>query len=234
MLKKLCSGALCNEFLFSCLPSFYVHRALKTRGNTPKYGLIFHSTFIGKAQTKNKGRISRYLANKCAIASRIDCFAEFPTEVFGSHLRTQVEDRLKFFDSGDLPKKNVEVMHDAMGEASTLQVELEKKQRKREKKERKKQLAALGVVADDDAEEEETPKKKKKSKVANEDVENMEEATPEKKKKKKKAADDDAEEEEEAAPKSSKKKKNKQEVEEEAEVESPKKRKRKSQTAVEV
>lgn len=49
-------------------------RALKTRGNTPKYGLIFHSTFIGRAAAKNKGRISRYLANKCSIASRIDCF----------------------------------------------------------------------------------------------------------------------------------------------------------------
>lgn len=50
-------------------------RALKTRGNTPKYGLIFHSTFIGRAGAKNKGRISRYLANKCTIASRIDCFS---------------------------------------------------------------------------------------------------------------------------------------------------------------
>lgn len=50
-------------------------RALKEKGNTPKYGLIFHSTFIGRAGTKNKGRISRYLANKCSIASRIDCFS---------------------------------------------------------------------------------------------------------------------------------------------------------------
>ena len=25
-------------------------RALKTRGNTPKYGLIFHSSFIGRAK----------------------------------------------------------------------------------------------------------------------------------------------------------------------------------------
>ncbi|CAI8047867.1 Nucleolar protein 56 [Geodia barretti] len=50
-------------------------RALKTKGNTPKYGLIFHSTFIGRAGPKNKGRISRYLANKCSIASRIDCFS---------------------------------------------------------------------------------------------------------------------------------------------------------------
>jgi len=34
-------------------------RALKTKGNTPKYGLIYHSSFIGRASQKNKGRISR-------------------------------------------------------------------------------------------------------------------------------------------------------------------------------
>jgi nucleolar protein 56 len=50
-------------------------RALKTKGNTPKYGLLFHSSYIGKAGPSNKGRISRYLANKCSIASRIDCFS---------------------------------------------------------------------------------------------------------------------------------------------------------------
>lgn len=47
-------------------------RALKTKGNTPKYGLLFHSSYISRADTKNKGKISRYLANKCAIASRLD------------------------------------------------------------------------------------------------------------------------------------------------------------------
>ena len=49
-------------------------RALKTRGNTPKYGLIFHSTYTGRDEAKNKGRISGYLANKYFIASHIDCF----------------------------------------------------------------------------------------------------------------------------------------------------------------
>merc|ERR1711923_488030 len=65
-------------------------RALKTKGNTPKYGLIFHSSFIGRAGAKNKGRISRYLANKCSIASRIDCFSETSTKLFGSKLKEQV------------------------------------------------------------------------------------------------------------------------------------------------
>merc|ERR1712023_384598 len=69
-------------------------RALKTKGNTPKYGLLYHSSFIGRAQPKNKGRISRYLANKCSIASRVDCFSEDLTDKYGLKLRDQVEERL--------------------------------------------------------------------------------------------------------------------------------------------
>merc|ERR1719273_1459898 len=74
-------------------------RALKKKGNTPKYGLIFHSSFIGRAAAKNKGRISRFLANKCTIASRIDCFSEQSNNIFGSKLKEQVEDRLTFFET---------------------------------------------------------------------------------------------------------------------------------------
>lgn len=104
-------------------------RALKTRGKTPKYGLLYHSSFIGRAGTKNKGRLSRYLANKCTIASRIDCFTgiavsvsrgqdefcwrcflETPTDKFGKALRSQVEERLSFLDTGATPAKNIEVM----------------------------------------------------------------------------------------------------------------------------
>merc|ERR1712157_687370 len=89
-------------------------RALKTKGNTPKYGLIFHSSFIARAGAKNKGRISRYLANKCSIASRIDAFADITTVAFGEKLKEQVEERLSFYDKGAAPRKNVDVMGEAM------------------------------------------------------------------------------------------------------------------------
>ncbi|TKA63906.1 Nucleolar protein 56 [Cryomyces minteri] len=89
-------------------------RALKTKGNTPKYGLIYHSSFIGRAGQKNKGRISRFLANKCSIASRIDNFSEAPTTKFGDALRKQVEERLEFYASGTAPTKNEVAMKSAM------------------------------------------------------------------------------------------------------------------------
>merc|ERR1711957_883458 len=125
-------------------------RALKTKGNTPKYGLIFHSTFIGRAQQKNKGRISRYLANKCSMASRIDCFSDEATTVFGEKLRDQVEERLAFLTEGTTPRKNLEVMQEAMKEVT--------KQRKKLKKKK----ATAGADAEGAAVEKGMTKKKKK------------------------------------------------------------------------
>merc|ERR1712241_1481185 len=139
-------------------------RALKTKGNTPKYGLIFHSSFIGRAGAKNKGRISRYLANKCSIASRIDCFSEESTTIFGEKLKEQVEDRLKFYETGDLPRMNVEVMAEAVEEAA----EDAKKKKKKEKKKRKAEDTEEPVSEEAAAEE---PPKKKKKKKKKEEVE---------------------------------------------------------------
>lgn len=154
-------------------------RALKTKGNTPKYGLLFHSTFIGRAGTKNKGRISRYLANKCSIASRIDCFTDTPSSVFGEKLRQQVEDRLKFYETGDVPKKNIDVMQEAIEEAAQAVVvteeEAPKKKKKKDKKRKREEELQNGNsngksngVSKEVVEEEEIveapPKKKKKKK----------------------------------------------------------------------
>lgn len=180
-------------------------RALKTKGNTPKYGLIFHSTFIGRAGTKNKGRISRYLANKCSIASRIDCFSELPSSVFGEHLKQQVEDRLKFYETGEAPRKNIDVMQEAIGAAET-----EAKVAKKKDKKLKKRKLTNGdhdttmdttmetSQVEENGDEPAKKKKKKKKNKANESVDansTMETSvaeetggddTPAKKKKKKK------------------------------------------------
>jgi nucleolar protein 58 len=33
-------------------------RALKTKSNTPKYGVLFHASLVGQASTSNKGKVS--------------------------------------------------------------------------------------------------------------------------------------------------------------------------------
>lgn len=110
-----------------------VFSALKTKGKTPKYGLIYHSSFIGKAEAKNKGRISRCLANKCSIASRIDCFSDVPTSLYGQAMMTQIEQRLSFFESGTHLDKNIDVMHNVAAGLSRSTDEDKKKKKKTKK-----------------------------------------------------------------------------------------------------
>ncbi|KAF4584420.1 nucleolar protein NOP58-like protein [Ophiocordyceps camponoti-floridani] len=47
-------------------------RALKTKHDTPKYGILFHSSLVGQATGKNKGKIARMLAAKAALGLRVD------------------------------------------------------------------------------------------------------------------------------------------------------------------
>ncbi|KAM1339897.1 hypothetical protein ACFX2H_038360 [Malus domestica] len=164
-------------------------RALKTRGNTPKYGLIFHSSFIGRASARNKGRMARYLANKCSIASRIDCFAVYfcinnivatfgdadsSSTVFGEKLREQVEERLDFYDKGVAPRKNIDVMKSAIESTQSKDTEMETEEASGKKSKKKKSKAAdngdamavdePAATTNGDAAEGKSEKKKKKDK----------------------------------------------------------------------
>ncbi len=172
-------------------------RALKTRGNTPKYGLIFHSSFISRANAKNKGRISRYLANKCSIASRIDSFIDDPTTKYGDKMREQVEERLEFYNTGAAPRKNIDVMKVVSDE---LKAEQKKRESDKEGAKKTKKRKASDAAAAVPAEGEKKKKKKKKSTTPAEPVAATPVAAPavpaegekKKKKKKKKSAAVDA------------------------------------------
>ncbi|KAL9372812.1 hypothetical protein Peur_035056 [Populus x canadensis] len=212
-------------------------RALKTRGNTPKYGLIFHSSFIGRASARNKGRMARYLANKCSIASRIDCFAESSTTVFGEKLREQVEERLDFYDKGVAPRKNIDVMKAAIGSAENKDTAMEIEEapavasaKKSKKKKSKSDTAENGEAEDKPtvnggaAEDAKSEKKRKKEKRKLEQEQAVEKSNgtdrvdaeeqdgTAKKKKTKKSKDQDTEELQDASGMKKKKKKSKGEV----------------------
>ncbi|XP_050223918.1 nucleolar protein 56-like isoform X2 [Mercurialis annua] len=178
-------------------------RALKTRGNTPKYGLIFHSSFIGRASARNKGRMARYLANKCSMASRIDCFADSGSTIFGEKLREQVEERLDFYDKGVAPRKNIDVMKAAIeGAAAKDDMETEEATPAPSAKKSKKKKARSEAAEDgeamaedkltvttnggDDIEDAKSEKKKKKEKRKLEQEQTVEKSNGTKKKKKSK------------------------------------------------
>lgn len=75
-------------------------RALKSKKNTPKYGLIYNASIVGVAKNNLKGKISRTLANKCALCVRYDALGEDVDGAMGVKNKAYLEGRLKLLESG--------------------------------------------------------------------------------------------------------------------------------------
>lgn len=95
-------------------------RALKTKHATPKYGLIYHSSLVGQATGKNKGKIARQLAAKTALGVRADALSEWVDEdgndvdedersALGVAARAKVENNLRRLEGKPLAAKGVSV-----------------------------------------------------------------------------------------------------------------------------
>ena len=98
-------------------------RALKTKHDTPKYGLIYHASLIGQATGKNKGKIARMLATKAALGLRIDALADWSAEgegkgdlvteeeksAIGVNDRLKIERRLANLEGKPLRSKGVAI-----------------------------------------------------------------------------------------------------------------------------
>ncbi|KAJ7229151.1 Nop domain-containing protein [Mycena pura] len=76
-------------------------RALKTKHDTPKYGLIYHASLIGQAPPKLKGKMARMVATKAALSIRVDALTDSdgksePTAPsIGLENRAKLESRLR-------------------------------------------------------------------------------------------------------------------------------------------
>ncbi|OAY42175.1 probable nucleolar protein 5-2 [Manihot esculenta] len=79
-------------------------RALKTKHSTPKYGLIFHASLVGQAAPKTKGKISRSLAAKAALAIRYDALGDGQDNSLGLENRAKLEARLRNLEGRELSR----------------------------------------------------------------------------------------------------------------------------------
>ncbi|KAH6870127.1 Nucleolar protein 58 [Alternaria rosae] len=144
-------------------------RALKTKHDTPKYGLIYHASLIGQATGKNKGKIARMLAAKSALGLRVDALSTWgvssedtskePTEEEKSQLgrdaRLTIERRLRALEG-----KPLKSMPSGNANATALG------QKKWEVKEaRKYNPDADGLTGDEPAADAPAPKKSKSDKT---------------------------------------------------------------------
>uniref|UniRef100_A0A672ITD4 Nucleolar protein 58 n=1 Tax=Salarias fasciatus TaxID=181472 RepID=A0A672ITD4_SALFA len=191
-------------------------RALKTRKDTPKYGLIYHASLVGQTTAKNKGKISRMLAAKTSLAIRYDALGEDTNAEMGAENRAKLEARLRMLEDKGIRKisgsgkamaradkyqhKSEVKMYDPSGDST---IPSTSKKRKFEEVEEEEEAGEEPVTPAVKA------KKPKKEPGVAEEAEAAEE-TPKKKKKKKKDKSAEAEQEEPAV---------KEEVKEEEEEE---------------
>jgi len=94
-------------------------RALKTKHDTPKYGLIYHASLIGQATGKNKGKMARVLAAKAALGLRVDSLhnwgddeANIPEEekaALGNEARTNLERKLAAMEGKPIKPRGVAI-----------------------------------------------------------------------------------------------------------------------------
>ena len=79
-------------------------RAMKTKHDTPKYGLIYHASLVGQSGAKFKGKVSRMLAAKAALAIRVDALGEDVDNEMGIEHRATLEKRLSQLEQGMVKK----------------------------------------------------------------------------------------------------------------------------------
>ncbi|XWS42457.1 hypothetical protein CRYUN_Cryun16bG0015700 [Craigia yunnanensis] len=192
-------------------------RALKTKQSTPKYGLIYHASLVGQAAPKHKGKISRSLAAKAALAIRCDALGDDQDNSMGLENRAKLEARLRALEGKELGRS----AGSAKGKAN---IEVYDKDRKKgaglitpAKTYNPAADSLLGQTTNFTAldEQDTVPKKKKKKDAAVEAAEAPAIEEKKEKKKKKKKADEEAglpttgnePESEEPVPKEKKKKK---------------------------
>lgn len=165
-------------------------RALKTKHDTPKYGLIYHAQLISQSNAKIKGKMSRMLAAKSALAIRVDALGEESSNELGINGRAQLEARLKSLEDGSIKRisgtgkqfaKATKFEHSSKvvtytGASDVVNVNKRKKFGQEEVKAGPSNLEEEVAEEAEEAPEIETPKKKKKNKKAKkeEDEEAME------------------------------------------------------------
>merc|ERR1719347_2265270 len=177
-------------------------KALKTKHDTPKYGLIYHAQLVGQASAKLKGKVSRMLAAKAAIATRVDALGEETNTDLGIEHRAKVETRIRQLEGGQVAqisgsaKKSAKFdKFEAKGEVLEYKAAADVTSGKRksvdsdDEEEEKPKVKKIKV--DDVEVKSEKKKKKKKDKAVEEEIveevmDTSEVKTEEKKKKKKK------------------------------------------------
>ena len=165
-------------------------RALKTKHDTPKYGLIYHASLIGQATGRNKGKMARILAAKASLGIRVDSLAEWADDVteeekaaLGNEARFSLERKLAGMEGKPIKPRGVAIAPngaaqpekfdlkearkynpdaDALASEEPASAKKSKKQKKLVEEVEDEEMADADSDEEDSESEDESPKKKSK------------------------------------------------------------------------
>ncbi|ADM12289.1 Nop56p-like nucleolar protein [Encephalitozoon intestinalis ATCC 50506] len=136
-------------------------KSLKTKTKTPKYGLIYTTSYLSRVRDKDKGRICRYIATKCSIAAKIDYFGKDRTPDYGLELKSLIDKKIqslrtneevertstviqRVFDRINGISKDKKTKDDLQPEDSKKNSKLKKQKKKSERQEHKEEVFRFG------------------------------------------------------------------------------------------
>merc|ERR1712209_345310 len=172
-------------------------KALKTKHDTPKYGLIYHAQLVGQSGTKLKGKVSRMLAAKASLACRVDALGEETNTDLGIEHRAKVESRIRQLEGGEVTKISATAKqsakfdkYESKGEVLEYKAAADVTLKRKADEDEEEKPDVKRIKVDDIEAEGSKKKKKKKDKQKEEEAEAPAEevtevASPEKKKTKK-------------------------------------------------
>lgn len=74
-------------------------KAMRSKSNTPKYGLLYQASLVGQVSAQLKGKVCRTLAAKASLCIRTDALKEGEQNEMGMNSKTYVEKRIRFLES---------------------------------------------------------------------------------------------------------------------------------------
>ncbi|TBU07132.1 fibrillarin-like nucleolar protein [Hamiltosporidium magnivora] len=143
-------------------------RALKAKSSTPKYGFIYQAPGVSQVNSDDKGKLCRFIASKCSIASRIDYFSEEKTNEYGKSLLKMVEDRVKNIKGGIRVENTDIVLKRVFDKIKNEKINSKKNSKKLKYKEDKEKSKLKKSKEDEKSKEEKKNKKSKEDIVINE------------------------------------------------------------------
>ncbi|KAI4291372.1 nucleolar protein 56 [Pancytospora philotis] len=108
-LSRLASSPASSIQIAGAEKSF--EQAVKEKGNTPKYGIIFDIKAVSKAAPQNGGKMARMCANKISLCARVDLSGECLDGAFGQKAKAAIDSQYKTLEDRGKPSKKPVKQH---------------------------------------------------------------------------------------------------------------------------